>query len=89
MTGVDVELVDHVIDTSAPALPDTDELPATLRDDHQAIGRGCADVRLVPPPADLLIRGCSADQRRVVPPNVRLAEPADCHDIVVPSVPHE
>ena len=44
MSGVNVELVDHVVGTSAPALADADELPVGLGDDHQTIGHGCADV---------------------------------------------
>jgi hypothetical protein len=89
MLGVDVELVDHMVGSSAAALPDADKLPVGLGDDHQTLGHGCADVRLVPPPADLLIRGLRADQRRVVGSNVGLAEPADGRDIVVLSIPHD
>jgi hypothetical protein len=44
-----------------------------LGDHHRTLGDGCADVRLVPPPADLLIGGRGADQRRVVGSKVRLA----------------
>ena len=66
MLRVDVQLVDHMVGSSAAALPDPDGLPVGLGDDHQTLGHGCADVRLVPPPADLLIRGLRADQRRVV-----------------------
>jgi hypothetical protein len=58
-------------------------------DDHQTLGHGCADVRLVPSPADLLIRSLRADQRRVVGSNVRLAEPTDGRDVVVLSIPHD
>jgi len=83
MLGVDVELVDHMVGSSAAALPDADKLPVGLGDDHQTLGQGCTDVRLVPPPADLLIRGLSADQRRVVGSNMRLAEPTDGRDIIM------
>jgi hypothetical protein len=78
-----------MVGTFGPALAEADELPVDLGDDHQTIGHGCTDMRLVPPPAGLLIRSRSADQRRVVRSNVRLAEPADRHDIIVPSVPHD
>jgi len=89
MLGVDVELVDHMVGSSAAALPDADKLPVGLGDDHQTLGQGCTDVRLVPPPADLLIRGLSADQRRVVGSNMRLAEPTDGRDIIMLSIPHD
>jgi hypothetical protein len=89
MLGVDVELVDHMVGSSATALPDTDKLPVRLRDDHQTLGYGPADVRLVPPPADLLIRGPHADQRRVVRSDVRLAEPTYERDVVVLSIAHD
>jgi hypothetical protein len=89
MPGVDVELVDHMVGSAATALPDADDLPVGLGDDHQSLGHGCADVRLVPPPADLIIRGLRADQRRVVGSNVRLAEPTDGRDIGLRSIPHD
>ena len=54
MLGVDVELVNHMVGSSAAALPDADDLPVGLGDDHQALGHGCADVRLVPPPSEPL-----------------------------------
>ncbi|WP_239134555.1 hypothetical protein [Rugosimonospora africana] len=86
---MNVELVDHVVGAPAPALADPDELPVGLGDDHQTIGHGRADLRLVPPAADLFISGRSADQGRVVRSNVCLAESADGRDIVVPSVSHD
>ena len=78
-----------MVGSSAAALPDAEKLPVGLDDDHQTLGHGCADMRLVPPAADLLIRGLRADQRRVVGSNVRLAEPTDGRDIVVLSIPHD
>ena len=74
-----------MVGSSAAALPNADKLPVGLGDDHQTLGHGCADVPLVPPPADLLIRGLRADQRRVVRSNVRLAEPADGYHVVAAS----
>jgi len=86
---VDVKLVDDVVGSAAAALPDAHKPPVGLRDDHQTLGHGCADVRLVPPPANLLVCGLRADQRRVVGSNVRFAEPTDRRDITVLSIPHD
>jgi hypothetical protein len=75
MPGVDLELVDHMVGSAAAALPDAEKPLVGLGNDHQPLGHGCTDVRLVPPPADLLVRALRADQRCVVGSNVRLAVP--------------
>lgn len=86
MLGMHVQLVDHMVVSVPAALSNTDDLAVHLGHDEQALARGRGDVRIVPPPADLVIRSIHADQRRVVRPNVRRAESTDSRDIVVLSI---
>ena len=89
MLGMEVELAGHVVVSAAAALPDVNQRPVCLSDDHEAPAHRCADGLLVPPPADLLIRGRRADQWRVVRPNVRPTESADGRDIAGLSGPDD
>lgn len=89
MLRVDVKLVDHVVVSPTAALPNPNKLPVHLSDDHQTLSHSSTDDRLVPPPANLLIRSPRTNQRLVVASNVRVAEPADGRDITMFCIPQD